>query len=98
MKRLLAAAILVGLPGAAFADITPGRYTVMFDPTPARGVWRVDNATGSVSRCESSTLTADIVCTPWSEGAPDQALYRFDAAAQKLVPANDAARRRDAGH
>ena len=97
MKRLMAAAILIGLPGAAFAEPALGRYTVMFDPTPARGIWRVDNATGSVSRCESSTLTAEIVCTPWSEAGSDQALYRFDPATQKLVPDNEAARHRDAG-
>lgn len=98
MKRLLIATFLVGSTGVAFADPTLGRYTVIFDPTPARGIWRVDTATGSVSRCESSNLIAEVVCTPWSEAGSDQALYRYDPATQKVVPDNDAARHRDAGH
>jgi hypothetical protein len=61
-----------------------------------KSVWLLDTFTGSLSHCEFQAVNKQPLCSPWALAPGDSPAYRYDPAAQKLVPMNDAARRKDA--
>lgn len=96
MRNLAFVAAITGFAAApAVADDT-NRFTVIIDPSSPGSVWRIDTSNGAVSRCEAKALNAEPVCSPWSDTGSDQPIWRYDPQAKKLIPTNEAARRRAA--
>lgn len=85
---------LVWLATAAIAG--EARFSAIPVPSEPQCIWLLDTYTGALSRCEAGTLDASPICTPWTAAQGEQALYRYDPGTQKLIPMNDAAKRRDA--
>jgi len=72
------------------------RFQLFPIPADPKSVWLVDTYTGALSRCEAQSLDATHKCSPWAQVPGESATYRYDPETKKMIPMNDAARRKDA--
>jgi hypothetical protein len=94
MCRIILAFAFVLVITPAFAASDTPRFSALPVPSDPKSVWLLDTFTGALSRCESSDLQTIPACSPWAAAPGEQATYRYDPQTQKLVPMNEAARRR----
>jgi hypothetical protein len=65
-------------------------------PAAEGNLWLLDTQTGSLAWCVQSKSVNDVpTCSPWAETPGDEAAYRWDPDAKKLIPLNDAARKKE---
>ena len=95
--RIAIGCIVVALATPAAASDAPStKYWGFPVPSDPKSIWLMDTNTGSLSRCESIDLTTSPTCSPWAIPPGENAAYRYDPELQKLIPMNEAAKRRDA--
>jgi hypothetical protein len=95
VHRLMVAILTLALAGAPVhgaAQSQPNRYQAIPDTSTPKSIWLFDTATASLSHCESNDPNKEPVCSPWSPVPAYSAMFKWDPAAGRLVPTNDAAR------
>jgi hypothetical protein len=106
MRSLIVFAFIALTPPAfAASDAAPdtphaniARFSAVPIPADSKGIWLVDTYTGSLAHCEFLDADKEPKCTPWALAPGDSPSYRWDAETKKLIPMNEAARRKDAEH
>ena len=78
-----------------FQNDQSGRYVGY--PSAEGNLWLLDTQTGSLAWCVQAKSVNDVpTCSPWAKTPGDEAAYRWDPDAKKLIPLNDAARKKEA--
>lgn len=72
------------------------RFSATVSPSDPKSIWLLDTYNGSLSRCEAQNLDVAPKCSPWAEAPGASPYYRYDPETKKMVPMNEAARRRAA--
>lgn len=67
---LFALLIAAGVAVAILFTVLPGRYQLAA-PATALFVWRIDTATGKLSRCEAFVANSAPTCGAWGDGPLD---------------------------
>jgi hypothetical protein len=106
MRSLIVFAfIALAMPAFGASDAAPdtphidnARFSAVPIPGDPKGIWLVDTYTGSLAHCEFLDADKEPKCTPWAVAPGDNPFYRWDAETKKLIPMNEAARRKDAEH
>ena len=95
--------ILIALPALAASDVGPDtphadnpRFSAIPIPGDPRGIWLIDTYTGALAHCEFQSAEKQPQCTPWALAPGDSPFYRWDAETKKLIPMNEAAKRKEA--
>ncbi len=66
---LFALLIVASVAVAILFTVLPGRYQLAA-PATALSVWRIDTATGKLSRCDVFVANTAPTCGPWGDAAP----------------------------
>jgi hypothetical protein len=86
------------LPSLGHAKTTTqsqSSYWLFPDSKNESGVWLLNTRTGSLSKCVFVSMEKPPECSPWANPPGDNPEYRYDVKTKKLIPMNEAARKKE---
>jgi len=76
-------------------DSLSANYWLFPDVSNNSGVWLLNLKTGSLSKCLFVSTNTTPECSPWANPPGANPVYRYDMKSKKMIPMNEAARKKE---